>query len=509
MSTGEQDLESPVSTADASDEATLDPSGEPSKVKLDLGVEISDVGPCKKHVKVSIPRSDIDRQFEESLGTMTREASVPGFRPGHAPKQLVERRFRKQVAGQVKSVLIMAALEQLDKGYDLEPISQPQLDPEAIEMPDEGPLRFEFDVEVRPQLTLPTYKGLTAKRPVKTITEADIDDRVKAFLERQGQLIPKLEGGAEPGDFVTADITFHVGGETLNTAREIQFRLQPELRFGDGTIPKLGEALKGVTPGETREAEGIVGGSSPNLGLRGRTIGVTFLVHDLKSVRLPEVTPAFLDSIGVSSKQELRDALKESLERQLKTRQQQAVRREIMDQLLANTPFDLPEDLVKRQEATTIRRLVMELRQGGFTDEQIRASEARLRADAHASTLRSLKEFFLLAKIAEAESIEVKDDDLEDAIEAMAAESDESTRRVRARIEKEGLAEAIYTQVLERKTLDLILESVQYEDVPLVPEHAVETLDQSASTAEAGEAETPETGTETETEAEAETEPQG
>src|SRR3954470_8643543 len=131
MSTGEHDL-------DTADE-TQDAEAETPKRKLDLDVQISDVGPCKKHLKVAIARTEVERQFDESLGTMKREAAVPGFRPGRAPKTLVERRFRKQVSEQVKSSLLMACLEQLDEDYDLNPITEPRLDLETIEVPDEGP----------------------------------------------------------------------------------------------------------------------------------------------------------------------------------------------------------------------------------------------------------------------------------------------------------------------------------------------------------------------------------
>jgi trigger factor len=115
--------------------------------------------------------------------------------------------------------------------------------------------------------------------------------------------------------------------------------------------------------------------------------------------------------------------------------------------------------------------------------------------------LRSLKEFFLLSKIAEAEGLKVEEDDLEDEIELIAARSDESTRRVRARVEKEGLADALATQILERKALDRILDYVKFEDVELVEAPAVETLDQSSTTAthddeaEAPQADEPSTST--------------
>jgi trigger factor len=481
MSTGENDTDSTLTTVVENESPTAEPVE--SKAKLELDVQISDVGPCKKHLTVSIPRTDVDRQFNESIGTMKREAAVPGFRPGHAPRTLIERRFRKQVAEQVKSTLLMTALEQLDEDYKLNPITQPQLDIEAIEIPDQGPLKFEMEIEVRPEFPLPAYKALTVNRPVKTLDETDVDAQLKLFLERYAQMIPKLEGGAEIGDFLTADLKFERDGTLLNEVKEIQFRLQPELRFQDGSVPNVGEALVGIRPGESRATEAKIGSGSADPSLRGQTVQVTFDVHDLKQIRLPEVDAEFLNKIGFETVEGLREALREILERRLKSQQRQAIRREIMDKLIAETPFDLPADLVGRQEKSSVRRLVMEMKQEGLNENEIRARDAEIRANAHESTQRSLKEFFLLAQVAEAEGIKVEEEDFDLEIEALAARSDESPRRVRARVEKEGLADALASQILERKTLDRIFDYVKYEEVPLVEEDSVETLDQAATLA--------------------------
>ncbi len=484
MSTGEEERDSSLSVTDQPvEEQTEEGQEEEAKRKLEIDVLIQDVGPCKKHLKVTVPRSEIERQFEDSLGRFQRDSQVPGFRPGRAPRQLVIKRFRKEVGDQVKSALLMASLEQIDEDYKLNPITQPKLDVEAISLPDDGPMTFEMEVEVRPEFQVAEYKGLKVKRPVKAIREQDVEAQFSRFLERYAQIVPKLEGAARIGDYLTADLTFFKpDGNVLSEVKETEFRLQPELRFQDGHVPEIGAALEGVKPGETREIEAKLGSSVADPSLRGQTVKVKVLVHDLKQLRLPEVNPEFLESIGFDSLEELREAVREALQRRNESQQKQAVRRQILDALMAETPFDLPPDLVSRQEKSTVSRLIMELRQQGFSDSDIRAREAEIRANAHEMTLRSLKEFFILAKIAEAEGIKVEEEDLEMEIEKMAARTDESVRRIRARVEKEGLGDALATQILERKTLDHILNSVEIEDVPLdEPETAVETLDQTAS----------------------------
>ena len=251
MSTDERESAAAVSVSDESGESELD--AQKPKRKLDIAVNITDVGPCKKHLKITIPREEIDRQYEESLDNLRKEALVPGFRMGRAPRQLVVKRFKKQVSDQVKSSLLMSSLEQIDEDYKLDPITQPRLDVEAIEIPEKGPMNFEMDVEVRPQFDVPNYTGLKVKRPVAEVNDQHVEEQLTRVLERQGQIVPKLEGAAEPGDYLTADITFvRPDGQPMSEFKEVQFRLKPELRFQDGSIPDSSPLL-GAKPGDTRE----------------------------------------------------------------------------------------------------------------------------------------------------------------------------------------------------------------------------------------------------------------
>jgi trigger factor len=317
---------------------------------------------------------------------------------------------------------------------------------------------------------------------VRTITEADVDAQYARFLERYAQEVPKTDEPAALGDLITANLQFEKEGVLLSQAKELRFRLFPELRLQDGVIPDLGTALVGARPNDVREARVEIGTSATDPALRGQTIRAVIQVLDVKTLRLPEVDHLFLAGIGFESVAELREALRGVLERRLEYEQRRAMRQSLLDQLVDQTPFDLPADLVSRQEKTTLRALVSEMRQAGYGDSELRAREAELRANAHEATLRNLKEFFLLAKIADAEGIKVEDDDVDMEIGRIALRSDESPRRVRARIEKEGLGEQLGTQILERKAIDKILESARIEDVAVAEaEKPVETIDEAVS----------------------------
>ena len=122
--------------------------------KLDLNLDINETSSCGRHVTVTVPRTDIEKYFQKQFDTIVPKAEVPGFRVGKAPRNLVEKKFRKQVEDQVKGALLMDSLTQISESEVFSAISEPDLDYEQVTVPEEGDLKFEFNIEVRPDFEL-------------------------------------------------------------------------------------------------------------------------------------------------------------------------------------------------------------------------------------------------------------------------------------------------------------------------------------------------------------------
>src|SRR5690606_15535272 len=146
--------------------------------RLDLIVDVASPSACQRHVTVTVSRADIDRYFDDAFSNLVPKANVPGFRTGRAPRKLVENRFRDEIADQVKGSLLMDSLEQLGEDKLFTAISEPEFDLEAIEVPETGPMTFEFDIEVRPEFDMPQWRGLKLRRPVREFTDKDIDQQL-------------------------------------------------------------------------------------------------------------------------------------------------------------------------------------------------------------------------------------------------------------------------------------------------------------------------------------------
>lgn len=463
------------------DELVADESAEAEAEKLNLSIKVESPSACQRHVTVTIPREDIDRYYDKAFSELMGTANVPGFRSGRAPRKLIEARFRKDVSDQVKGSLLMDSMTQITEDESFSAISEPDFDPLAIEIPDEGPLTFEFDLEVRPEFDLPQWKGLSVERPVKEFTKSDVEKRLERMLAEHGRLVP-FDGAASNGDYITCNLRFMNGAVEVSSGKEEVIRIRPVLSFRDGKITNFEKAMKGVKAGETRETAIKLSDDAPNESLRGQEISAIFEVLEVKKLELPELTSELLGQLGdFEDEGALRDTIQEDLKRQLEYYQQQQARRQITAELTAAAGWELPPDLLRRQSRRELERAVLELRRAGFSDGEIRAYENDLRQNSAASTARALKEHFILERIAEEEKVEASPEDYQAEIALIAAQSGESVRRVRARLEKGGVMDALRNQIIERKVIGLVLSLAKFKDVPYKPEGVeTEAIDQAA-----------------------------
>jgi trigger factor len=466
--------------------------------KLHQTVEMRDVGPCRKHIKITVERGDIDQRFKEKFQEISTDAVVNGFRPGKAPRRIIERRFSREVGDQVKAEVLLASLQQLADENDIAPLTAPDIDPAQVELPKEGPLVYEFEVEVRPQFDLPDYKGLKLKRPVHTFTDDEVEQEERRLLGPYGQIVPKPEGDAEVGDVLIADTVVRDGNREIGRLQEAQFRVSKVLAFRDGIANRFAEQVKGASAGDTRAVDITLSSAAADPALRGKTVQATLNVKEVKAVKLPELTHEFLHNFHVHSPEQLRELVGVALRRRLEHEQRRSAREQVMQHIQSAANWQLPEDLLRRQARKALARRAMEMRGDGIAEEEINSRLRLMQQDVLRSTEAALKEHFVLQKIAEVEKIEVGEDDLHAEIDRLAAQTGESPRRIRARLERDDLVDTLAAEMVERKALDLILDSAAYEDVPLEGEAqpAVATVEEQAVPGEMQDptAEAPESG---------------
>ncbi|MBM4002092.1 MAG: trigger factor [Planctomycetes bacterium] len=448
-------------------EATAEATERPER--LDLTVKIESPTACERHVTVTVSEKDIQRYRAKVFNEIGAKAVVPGFRPGRAPHKLVQSRFREEVDEQVKSTLLMDSLTQVNEDHALTSISEPNLDVGAVNLPADGPMTFEFNLEVRPEFELPEWRGLKLERPVREYSEDEVTRYTHKLLAKYGQREPTSDPIAE-GDYVAFNVTVRHEGTVISRLFDREIQVKTDLSFADAKIVGFAATVVGASVGETRNCKTKLGYNPAKPDLQGQELDVDFEVLDVQRLVQPKLDRAFLEEIGgFQDENDLRSAVADELNRQLKYHQQQRLRQQITGLLTATANWELPQALLRRQARREVERSMMELQASGFSENMIRAHINELRQNTMASTARALKEHFILEKIAEDQKIEALPKDYDKEIELIAEQQDESPRRARARLEKKGQMDSLRNQIIERKVIEMIEAAAEFKEVLFEP----------------------------------------
>lgn len=431
----------------------------PEKTKLNLKIDIKEESACQRHVTVTIPRDDIESYFNKQFETLVPRAEVPGFRVGKAPRKLVEKKFRKQVADQVKGSLLMDSLTQISDDETFSAISEPDLDFEKVEIPEEGDLTYEFNIEVRPEFEIPQWKGIEVERAEHEFSDDDIEAEIVKLGARFSDLIP-VEEAVKAGDHIVCNITSRFDGEVVSQEEEVSIEVNDKLSLADCTIDGFGKLVIGKEADAKVTTKASINEFSDNEKLAGKEVEIEFEILDVKRIEL--TTAAELsEKLGIGE-EEIKKTLRDSLENRLAYTQREQVRDQISKTLTESANWELPPDLLRRQSGRELDRAVIEMRSSGFSDQEVMARENELRKNVMDRTATALKEHFILERIAEEEKIEDAPGDYEVEIARIAMQQNDSPRRVRARLERSGQMDSLRNMIIEGKVIDLITKEAKF-----------------------------------------------
>jgi len=444
---------------------TADTNVATEEQEYSYNVKIEDLGPATKKIVIDIPEERIKEKLAEQFKEIRSQAAIPGFRPGHAPQKLIEKRFATDVKDQVRRTLVSESYEQALEKNNLNVLGEPDFEnPEAIQLPETGAMNFSFTVEVQPDFTIPDLKDLKVKKPKIEVKEENVDQAMQNLREQQGALMPVEDRGVREKDYLLADVHVKEGGNVVAHQHDAQIVSRPG-RIGGIQIDDLDKQLEGLKPGETRSIKAKAPDTHPNEALRGKDVEIEVTLKDLKHLELAEINQAFLDDLGFKDEAELRDALREQMVERITYDVQQALREQVSKHLVDSIHFELPSKLSTKQADRVVQRRAIELLQRGLSREQIEANIERLRAGADEEANRELKLFFILQKLATDQNVDIDEAELNGRIAMLAAQRGRRPEKLKQDMSKDGTLSNLYLQMREQKALDKVLETAQIEEV--------------------------------------------
>lgn len=433
-------------------------------------IKIEDAGPATKKVTVDIPADRVTSVLGDQFKDLRKNAAIPGFRPGHAPQKLIEKRFADDVRDQVRRTLISESYQQAVAKNNLQVLGEPDVDnPEGLKLEDGKGLSYSFSVEVQPEINLPDMAGLTVKKPKIDITEENVNQAMQNLREQQGTLVPVEDRGVEEKDYLTADIMIKLDGNEVSHQHDAQLVSRPA-RIGGIDLPEFDKQVAGLKSGEKRDITAKVPDTAGDEKLRGKDVVIEVALKDIKKLELAEIDEQFLTDLGFENEGELREALKEQMVERITADVQQAMRDQVHKHLLENVSVELPTKLSDRQADRVVSRRATDLLMRGLPREQIEANLDKLRNGAREEAIRELKLFFILQKIANDQGVDVDESELNGRVAMLAAQRGDRPEKLKQVMSKDGSLANLYVTMREQKAIDKIIETAKIEEVDLQTE---------------------------------------
>jgi len=433
-----------------------------------VNITIDNLGGCKKLIRVEVSPEEYQREFDSVATEIQKSVALPGFRPGKTPKNLIIKRFEKEIAEEVRENLIRNSLRRAIEEHKLVIVSQPEY--EEVQFVAGQPYLFLLRVETAPEFELPEYKGIPVKRKLASVTEQDIEKALNVLREKQATY-QTVNRPVEKGDIVVVNFVGYVDSKPLTEIAPSAKGLAEQKNFWVGTdpetfLPGFGTQLLGACAGEKRQVAVLFPAGFQPQELVGLQATYEVEVVEVKQKVLPELNDEFAKSWGAENLEKLREGVRRDLERELQYTQKKNIQAQIIQTLLSRAQFELPESLVAQETRDIVYDIVAENTRRGVSKGLLEQHKDEIFRTAMVNARDRVKLNFILFKIAEKEGIKATPEEIMRRIYTMATLYQIPADKLIKELQKRGGIEEIRDKLIIEKTLEFLEANAAIEDVP-------------------------------------------
>jgi trigger factor len=431
-----------------------------------MNITVEDIAPCKKRLKIEVPANRVQQAYDRVTDDFQKEARIPGFRPGHAPRGVVLKKFQKDIASETQRTLVPEAYQEAVSEKKLRVVSAPEI--EDLKYQPGLSLSFSTLVDLAPEFKLPEYKGLVLKKQETEVTDADVDKMLQNLADQRAQFEDAPDRPLAMEDFAVISYTGTMDGKPLlelvseakNLAENPKFWLwmRPE-----GFLPKFAEQLVGLNKGEKRTVSVEFPADFAQPALAGKTAQYEVELKEIKIKHAPALDDAFAQDVAKLNLAELKTRVRENLIQDKKSQADRASRNEIVQKLLAAVEFDLPASAVEEETHAAVYDIVAENQARGVTPELLEEKKDEIFANATKGAREMVKFRFIAAQIAENEKIEVTNEQIGQHLAYLAQRENTTLEKMADRVRKNKAFGTIRNQILNQAVLDFLLKEAKFE----------------------------------------------
>ena len=421
-------------------------------------------------LQIELPPEEVSKEWDAIANSFARFAKIPGYRPGKAPRVVIEKRFRKEIQKELTKKLVSKSYHDAIEQEQLRVASLANI--EDVQFGEDKSMRFRATVVTAPEFELPEYKNISVQLPETKVYDAEVDTALERLRDQSADFVDAPERGLQMGDFAVIDFEGSIDGKLMS---EIAPQASKNLHGGnkfwlhlaaDNFLPKFCDQMVGQKRDETRKITIAFPADFQVKELVAKKASYTITLREIKEKVLPPVDDAFASKlIPEKTLADLRQMVEHDLEREKEHERERAKEGQIIKYLHERTQFELPPALLKNETRRVLAELVQRNREHGIPDEMLKDKEKELIESAAALAAHRLKSNFILHRIAERENIETSRQDIDARIREEAARYNVSAEKMRQELQEHKGLDTLAEQILLRKTLDFLKANVSVEKI--------------------------------------------
>jgi len=433
---------------------------------MKVEVEKQPGGVSKLHIE--LPPGEVAKEWDAIANGFARFAKIPGYRPGKAPRAVIEKRFHKEIQEELTKKLVSKSYREAIEQKQLRVASLTNI--EDVQLGEDKSMRFSATVVTAPEFELPDYKNIAVQLAETNVSTAEVDDALERLRDQSADFVDVPGRGLQMGDFAVLDFEGSVDNKPISElASQGSKNLQGGKKFwlhlvADNFLPKFCEQLIEQRLDETRLVIVHFPEDFPVKELAGKKADYAVTVREIKEKVLPAVDDAFAAKlVPGKSLPDLRQIIEHDIEHAKEHDAERAKESQIVKYLHEQIHFELPPALLQNETRRALAELVQRNRERGVTDEMLKEKEKELSEGAAGLAANRLKTNFILHRIAEREKIQVAKEDVDLRIRQEAARYDISADKMRKELQQKDALDDIAEQILLGKTLDFLKANVSVE----------------------------------------------
>ncbi|MDD5422445.1 MAG: trigger factor [Candidatus Omnitrophota bacterium] len=417
--------------------------------------KVKSAGDCSTLIEIELKSETISKAFDEIYNEMTKVANIPGFRAGKAPIELVKKHYAKDAKEEALKRLVPDAYRNALKEHGIDPVGMPEIS--DVEFEEGKLLSFKARVDTRPKFKLKDYKGIKVEKKKVAVSDEDIRKTLDNLREMNAKYTVAEERPVRMGDYVVSDLDCMVEGKPIHKKRENLWLCMEK----ESMIPGLSEQMLGMKKGEEKDIEVTLPEKYPDKKAAGKKAIYHVEAKEIRQRQLPDLSDEFAKDLGKESLEELKKEIRKELESRAKMTAEVDMENQALNRLSDDNVFPVPAGYVERQLAFMVDNAKERLLEKGFKKEDLDKKDSEFRDKFKNDAVRQVRLLFILDDIANAEKIDVNEEDLKVAYASIAAQTGKVEDAVKEYYAKEGLVDNLIEKLREGKTIQFLVKNAQ------------------------------------------------